>query len=141
MTDDKSIQETVADAMPPIPDDRPIEGGIRMTGDEQREITNRVDALVQTLLDNGFTPTDLHVIFSGFEHRLNAQQYDPHEYDRIALTINVRETVENWREEQDTDVPEMEIARALRDLAKVYRENGRRDFYKEQGRKDAENND
>lgn len=139
MTDDKSIQEKIAEAMPPIPENRPIDGGIRMTTDEQHKLTQELDGLVHALLDKGYTPTDLHVIFSGFEHRLNARQYDPYEYDRIALTLNVRETVETWRDEQDGEVPEMEIARALRDLAKVYREAGREEFYKEQGRKEAEN--
>jgi len=43
--------------------------------------------------------------------------------------------------EQETDVPEMEIANALRDLATVYRETGRREFYKEQGRKEVQEND
>lgn len=141
MADDKTIQEKIAEAMPPIPEDRPIEGGIRMTPDEQHNLTQELDGLVRSLLDKGFTPTDLHVIFSGFEHRLNAQQYDPYEYDRIALTLQLRETVENWREDQDGEVPEMEIARALRDMAKVYRESGRKAFYKEQGRKEAEKND
>jgi len=141
MTDYKSIQEQISDAMPPIPEDRPVEGGIRMTSDEQREITDTVDGLVQTLLDKGFTSTDLHVIFSGFEHRLNAQQYDPHEYDRIALTLQLRETVEDWKADQEHEVPPMEIAESLRNLAKVYREEGRREFYKEQGKKEAQDNE
>jgi len=141
MSEEKSIQEKIAEAMPPIPDERPIEGGIRMTADEQHELTQELDGLIHALLDKGYTPADLHVIFSGFEHRLNAQQYDPYEYDRIALTLQLRETVESWRDEQEADVPEMEIARALQDLAKVHRDNGRKEFYKEQGRKEAKSND
>jgi hypothetical protein len=138
MSDEKSIQEEIADAMPPIPEDRPIEGGIRMTSDEQHTLNQNLDAMIHALLEKGYTPTDLHVVFSGFEHRLNAQQYDPHEYDRIALSLKLRETVKEWRDEQDHEVPDREIAEALRDLAKVHRENGRREFYKEQGRKEAE---
>lgn len=142
MTDDKSIQEQIADAMPPIPEHRQNnDSDINMTPDEQTQLSQNIDAMIRELRDKGYSAPDLHVVFNGFAHRLNARQYDPHEYDRIALTINVRETVENWREEQDTEVPEREIALALRDLAKVYRENGRREFYKEQGRKEAQEND
>jgi len=129
MTDDRSIQEQIADAMPPIPDERPEDGGIRMTHDEQRQLNDNMDAMIHGLLDKGYTPSDLHVVFSGFEHRLNAQQYDPHEYDRIALTLNLRQTIETWRDEQDTDVPDLEVANALRDLTKVYRENALRQLY------------
>jgi hypothetical protein len=141
MTDDKSIQDKIADAMPPIPEDRAIEGGIRMTHEEQDTLNQNLDAMIHALLDKGYTPSDLHVVFSGFEHRLNAQQYDPHEYDRIALSLQVRKTIEDWRDEQDGEVPDMEIARALRDQMKVYRENGLQEFYKEQGRKEAQNDE
>jgi hypothetical protein len=136
---EKPIQEKIADAMPPIPEHRPIDGGIRMTAEEQSKLNQELDGLIHSLLDKGYTATDLHVIFSGFEHRLNAQQYDPHEYDRIALTLQLRETVQSWREEQDAEVPDMAIAEALRDMAKVYRENARKELYKEQGRKEASN--
>jgi len=123
--------------MPPIPDERPEEGGIRMSPEEQQTLSNELDGLIKSLTEKGYTATDLHVVFSGFEHRLNAQQYDPYEYDRIALSLKLRATVESWREEQETDVPEFEIAETLRDLSKVYRESALEEMYRERG----QNND
>ena len=130
MSDDKSIQEKIAEAMPPVPEHR--QGGdstINMTHEEQRELTENIDAMVHGLLDKGYSPADLKVIFSGFDHRLNADRYDPHEYDRIALSLELRQTIQQWIDEQDSDVPHFVIAEALQDFAKVHREMGLREMY------------
>jgi len=107
-----------------------------MTPEEQQQLTENLDAMCRELRRKGYSPQDLHVIFNGFAHRTNADQYDPYEYDRIALSLRVRETVEEWRDDQDGDVPDLQIGRALRDLAQVYRDNGYRELYQSDGESD-----
>lgn len=139
---EKSIQEEIAEAMPPIPEDRrDNDKEIHMAPEEQRELTDNINAMVEMLRDKGYSAPDLNVVFNGFAHRLNARQYDPHEYDRIALTIELRDTIQTWNDEQDHEVPELEIARALEDLSKVYRDTARKELYKRQGRKEAQDDE
>ncbi len=128
---EKSIQEQIAEAMPPIPEDRRDDDSeIRMSVDEQRQLSANFDAMLQAFYDKGYTPNDMALIFQSFSHRLNAARIDPHEYDRIALTLELRETVETWRDEQDHAVPEHEVAETVEELGRMYRTNARREFYK-----------
>jgi len=141
MTDDsdKSVQERIADAMSPIPEDRrDTDSDIRMTTEEQQQLHENLDAMVHALYDKGYTPNDLGLIFRGFAHRMNAARCDPHEYDRIALTLELRNTIETWRDEQDHDVPPVEIAETVEELGRFYRSTAREDLYKRIGRREAE---
>lgn len=132
MSDDESIQEVLERSMPSFPEDRremPDDDEFRMTTDEQREIHDLFDGLVHSLYDQGFTPSELGVIIHGIGHRMNASRYDPHEYDRIALSIRLRETVDTWVDEQEKEVPPLEIATVIEELGRHYRHMARRDLY------------
>lgn len=136
---EQTIQEQIAEAMPPIPEDRrDDDSDIRMTRDEQDQLYENIDMMVQTLYDKGYSPNDLGVIFRGFAHRMNAARCDPYEYDRIALSLELRRTIENWREKQAHDVPEREVAETVEELGRVYRTNARKETYQDIGRREAE---
>lgn len=130
---DKSIQEILQESMPDMPEERrterPGDDDINMSPEEQREISNFFEQLIQSLYNLGFSPSELSIIFHGFEHRMNASRYDPHQYDRIALSIELRRTIENWRNEQDEDVPIHEIATTIEEIGRHYRSEARKELY------------
>jgi len=140
MTDntEQTIQEQIAEAMPSIPEDRRDgDSDVRMTHDEQEQLSSNIEVMVQQLYDKGYSPNDLGIVFRGFAHRMNAGRCDPYEYDRIALTLKLRETVETWRQEQNHEVPEVEVAETVEELGRVYRSNAREDLYRKRGRQNA----
>lgn len=137
----ESVQEKLEKAMPSFPEDRrefEDEDEIRMTTEEQFALTEHLEEQVQELYDRGFSPNELGTIFHGFSHRMNASRYDPHEFDRIALSIELRQFIEDWREEQDGDVPVLAIAEAVEEMGRQYRDKARKEVYKRQGRREAE---
>lgn len=136
----ETVQDILERSMPSLPEDHremPEPGEFRMTMDEQRELHDLLDGLVHTLYDRGFTPNELHVVFHGIEHRLNAARYDDHEYDRIALSLRLRETIEDWKGEQDHEVPEHEVATAVEEMGRFYRTIARENLARERGRREA----
>lgn len=133
---DESVQDILERAMPPIQHDDPGEG-IRMTSDEQAALHDYFDGIVTTLKDRGFNANELHVILHAINHRLNAERFDRHEYDRIALTLRLRETIEEWRDEQEHDVPEHEVATVVEEMGRFYRTTAREKLARKQGRQDC----
>lgn len=126
----ESIQDILERSMPPIQHDDPGEG-IRMTTEEQRELHDLFHGLINTLKDRGFNSNELGVIVSVLDHRLNAERFDRYEYDRIALTLRLRETIEEWRDEQEHDVPELEIATVVEEMGRFYRTCAREQAYRD----------
>lgn len=138
---EETVQEKLEKAMPSFPEDRrdfEDEDEIRMTTEEQFALTDHLEAQVQELYNRGFSPNELGTIFHGFSHRMNASRYDPHEYDRIALSIELRSFIEEWREEQEGEVPVLAIAETVEEMGRMYRDEARREVYKRQGRREAE---
>lgn len=127
---DESVQDVLERSMPPIQHDDPGEG-IRMTWDEQKVLHEYFDGIIDTLKDRGFNSNELHVILHSIEHRLNAERFDRHEYDRIALTLQLRQTIEEWRDEQENDVPEREIATVVEEMGRFYRTCDREETYRD----------
>jgi len=134
---DESVQDILERSMPPIQHDDSGEG-IRMTTEEQRELHDLFHGLVSTLKDQGFNANELGIITSTLDHRLNAERFDRHEYDRIALTLRLRETIEGWRDEQEHDVPEREIATAVEEMGRFYRTCAREEIYRDSAEGDSE---
>ncbi|WP_302083661.1 hypothetical protein [Salinibaculum rarum] len=131
---EETVQEMLESSMPSFPEDRremPDADDFRMTVDEQQQIHDLFDGLVHTLYDRGYTPSELGVILNGLEHRMNASRFDPYEYDRIALSLRLRETVEEWRAEQDAEIPVVEIAEVIEELGRHYRDVARKELYQD----------
>lgn len=130
---DERIQEVIDDAMPTFPEERQgrIDNPDRMTTEEHHAIHDGLQSVVETLYDRGYSPSELGVVFHGFSHRMNASRHDPYEYDRIALTIQIRQTIEQWREEQPGEVPPQEIADVVEELGRHYRHIARRNLYED----------
>lgn len=131
VSNDPSIQELLTDAMPELPEDRVTdapedEADITMSTDEQRGITNTFDGLIRELYDMGYTANELAIIMDGLSHRVNAARFDNHEYDRIALTLELRETINEWRDGQDEDIPARVIAETVEELGRLYRTEARK---------------
>lgn len=142
--DGESIQEVLDRSMPPIPEqDREAAENdeLEMTPEEQHAISGMIEDLVQTLYDRGYSPNELGVVFNSFGHRMNAARYDPHEYDRIGLSITLRESLETWKGEQDHEVPPRVIADTVEELGRMYRADARREANKSIGRREAESNE
>lgn len=138
--DDQSVQEAIEQGMPEFPEDRRDtneDKDVRMTTDEHEQIHNLFDGLVHTLYDRGYTPSELGVVINGIGHRMNAARYHPHEYDRIALTLDVRQAVEQWREEQDDEIPPLVIAETIEELGRHYRHIARREVYSDDDDEDG----
>lgn len=137
---DMSLQDRLRDAMPDMPEERmsdpPGDDDINMSVAEQEQITEAFNEFIHSLYDLGFTPNEVEIILHGFDHRLNASRYDPHEYDRIALTLELRRTIETWRDEHDDTVPLHEIATVIETLGRHYRTKARKNTYR-----NTDNND
>lgn len=143
MTDnpEETIQEMLDRSMPSnfgMEGDRPDPNDHRMTSEEMHQLSDLYQELTFTLLDRNFSESELKVVVSGIEHQLRAGQFDPYEYDRIALTLKMRETVEEWKESTDEDIPEYEIAHALDDLSNIYMQNAREKTARREERSDNE---
>lgn len=132
MTDD-SVQDRIADAMPPTPavDEQAATDEFTMSHDEQRELSDALETWIRDLYDRGFSPSELGVVLNGFGHRMNASRCRPHEYDRIALSIELRDTIETWREEQDGEVPVLAVAEAVEEMGRHYRHEARKEVYQD----------
>lgn len=124
MSEEKSIQEQIEDAMPPnfgYETDGPENGELRATHEELLTIQQTYGDITQMFIDRGFSQNELRIPLHSVEHSVNAGRFDPQEYDRIAFNIELRGWVEEWREEQDADVSDWELARGLDVLAEYYR--------------------
>lgn len=131
-SDDGPVAERIEQAMPPVPEvdkEAADNDEFDMSLDEQRLLSDALEAWVRTLYDRGFTPNELGVIFSGFKHRMNASRFRPYEFQRIELQLRLRETAEQWRDEQDEAVPERVLAEAFESFGRMYRDNARRELY------------
>lgn len=138
---DERIQDVIDNAMPTLPEERQgrVDNPDRMTTDEHSAIHDGLESIVQTLYDRGYSPSELGVIFSGFEHRMNASRYRPHEFDRIGLTLRVREAIEAWKEEQPEEVPELVVAEAIEELGRHHRHMARKELYKDDDSEEEDN--
>jgi hypothetical protein len=130
---EEPIQNVIDDAMPTFPEERKgrVDNPDRMTTEEHQAIHEGIESVVETLYDRGYSPSELGVVFHGFSHRMNASRYDPYQYDRIALTLRIRETIEQWRDEQPDEGPPLEIATVVEELGRHYRQMARRDVYED----------
>ena len=133
--DETPIQEMLTEALPELPEDRITdppedETGTMMSRGEQQVIHETFDGMVRELYDKGYTPNELSIILDTLSHRVNAARFDKHEYDRIALTMKLRETIETWRESQDTDIPDRVVAETVEELGRLYRTQARKNHHK-----------
>jgi len=141
---ERRVQDMLEESMPDFPEDRremPDADDVRMTTDEQTRIHQLFDGLVHTLYDRGYSPSELGIIVNGLGHRMNASRYDPYEYDRIALSIRLRETIEEWRDDQPEEIPPLEIAEVVEELGRHYRDIARKDLYQSDSTDDTTETD
>lgn len=132
-----SMQDVLEEAMPELPEDRVTEtpkeeGEFNMTMEEHREIGEAFETMLQTLYDRGYTANELSTVIDGFAHRTNAGRFNPYEYDRIALSLELRRTITDWREEQEKDIPERVIAETVEELGRFYRTTTRKKLHEKQ---------
>lgn len=148
-TDDDSeeqrVQDILEDAMPPILEgrDEPLNDDteFEMTRDEQSQLMDLFHGLVETLYDRGYTPNEVGVITSSVDHWTNARRYDPYEYDRIALSLELRRTIEEWRDDQPEEIPAVEIAEVVEEMGRMYRTTARRELWDDEYEPDGGDDD
>ena len=141
--EDESIQDVLETAMPELPEDRVSdtpeeEGDFNMTMDEHREISEAFETMLRTLYDRGYTANELSTVIDGFAHRTNAGRFNPYEYDRIALSLQLRQAITDWRDEQEKDIPERVIAETVEELGRFYRTSARKKLDKKPRSEDAD---
>lgn len=139
----ESMQDVLEKAMPELPEDRisdapEEEGDFNMTIDEHREISEAFETMLRILYDRGYTANELSTVIDGFAHRTNAGRFNPYEYDRIALSLQLREAITDWRDDQQKDIPEHVIAETVEELGRFYRTSARKEFDKKKQSEDAD---
>lgn len=126
LRDDESIQDALRDAFPDLPDHRVTdapedEADVTMSMDEQRAINDALDEFINGLYQKGFTANEVSIVLQSHSRRVNAERFDKHEYDRIALSLRLRQSISEWEAEQETDIPERVIAETVEELGRYYR--------------------
>lgn len=144
VNDDESIQDVLSDAFPELPEDRVTdppedETDVTMSMDEQRAISDAFDGFIHELYQKGFTANELSVVLHSHSRRVNAARFDKHEYDRIALSLRLRQSISEWESEQETDIPERVIAETVEELGRYYRTIARKNHETSNSDDDGEN--